>query len=398
MGLQARSCRWCSVLLAAVGMAACGGIGPDGTEAGEAAALSTAARGSKAVPVVLLGAERSFGSRLALSGDLLAVGAPYETPPSVHLYARSGGKWLAAGTVRADEGSTAFGAAVALDRGTLVVGEASAPDGGRARVFERHGGDWTLVATLAPGEPEAWAFGTAVALVEDTLFVGRSCSALGGAVEVFERWGGWHRTAILAPRERFPGDFFGQTLAAAGDTLVVGAPGAPVASAVVFRRTAGAWVEEARLVEPEAEDTGYFAHHVAAARDAVLVNCACPDGEAWVFERRGGRWVLAGALFAPGRRVYEEMANDVALTPSGDHAAVTAVAATVEGDEHAGAVYVYERTAAGWRFEREVSETGRAPQGHFGYTVAASDEDLAVGSDGLLGGFGRVEIVPRAFR
>ena len=95
----------------------------------------------------------SFGFRLALEGDTLAVGAADE---AVYVFEHQGGSWvqtqrLTASDSHPDDG---FGIHLALSGDTLLVGAAGS-DGpgsgaGAAYVFERVAGSWVQTQVLLP--------------------------------------------------------------------------------------------------------------------------------------------------------------------------------------------------------------------------------------------------------
>jgi hypothetical protein len=127
-----------------------------------------------------------FGVAVAVSGDTVVVSAPGRTvganegQGAVYVYGLSGGSWVLQATVTASDGATGdlFGAAVALQGDTLVVGARDRPvDGARQAgtvyVFTRSGGVWTQRAELtAPHPVENGWFGNAVCLDGGTLGVG----------------------------------------------------------------------------------------------------------------------------------------------------------------------------------------------------------------------------------
>lgn len=153
-----------------------------------------------------------FGAAVAISGDLLAVGAP-------------------------GEDSAATGVNGEQDDDTL-----DAP--GAVYVFERdEDGDWSQVAYVKASNPGSLDnFGAAVALEGNLLAVGapgENSAATGiggdqasnaaldaGAVYVFARDGGgdWSQIAYVKASDTDANDEFGTAVAADGDSIVAGAP------------------------------------------------------------------------------------------------------------------------------------------------------------------------------
>jgi hypothetical protein len=219
-----------------------------------------------------------FGFSVAVSGDMVVVGAPFEdsgttgvntTPDestssagAAYVFARSGTNWTqqaylklaAAGTT---QGEDRFGWSVAASGDTVVVGaigEASGTMGvnstpdesayysGAACVFARSGTNWTQQAYLKPAAigatQEGDQFGWSVAVSGDKVVVGAlyedsstpdESPANSGAAYVFARSGtNWTQQEYLKPAAggaTQAGDRFGSSVAVSGDTVVVGAYG-----------------------------------------------------------------------------------------------------------------------------------------------------------------------------
>ncbi|MCH7226909.1 Ig-like domain-containing protein [Haloferula sp. A504] len=158
-----------------------------------------------------------FGEAVAIDGDVIVVGAPGEDAAgpgsgAVYVYERDAinpNAWsqvakLLPPTVNAG-GGDAFGAAVAIDGDTLLVGAPranlpGAPRSGRAFVFRRQLGNWTAGETLVAAD---------------------------NRVNVF----------VLNDFERF-----GESLDIEGDTVVVGSPGANLDAGISGRNYGAAYV------------------------------------------------------------------------------------------------------------------------------------------------------------
>lgn len=261
---------------------------------------------------------------LALSGDTVAI-ASICCIFSVGLYVRSGSAWDYQAILRASDGASGdlFGASVALDGDTLVVGaprrdEGGAEDAGAAYVYRRAGTTWTEEAKLVSGSPSGGdLFGWSVAVRGDVVAVGAPYAAsASGAVEVFERAGGaWSRKASFAGTA---GEFLGHAVALGRDLLAVGAPRVverdgdqPPGSVVTFQRTLGAWQPQARLQALDAAREDHFGLDVAMAGDALTgatVVAGAPGpwpwwdspvrGAAYAFSGVGAVWTQQAKLQA----------------------------------------------------------------------------------------------------
>ena len=226
-----------------------------------------------------------FGNTLALDGDTLAVGAPYEQSNAtgidgdqsnnsswqngaVYVFTRNGTTWSQQAYIKASNGEIwdRFGTSLALDGDTLAVGapgessNAAGIDGdqsdnstegaGAVYVFTRSGTTWSQQAYIKASNTEITGsrvlsvdrFGASLVLDGDTLAIaatGESSNATGidggqsdnsvknsGAVYIFTRSGTiWSQQAYIKASNTAEWDLFGVGLALDGDTLAVGAPG-----------------------------------------------------------------------------------------------------------------------------------------------------------------------------
>ncbi|HQJ10240.1 MAG TPA: tandem-95 repeat protein [Anaerolineae bacterium] len=197
----------------------------------------------------------SFGAALALSGNMLVVGAPnwscetalaagaakvytytYDalTPP---YYTWTTLPVMLIGPAFVEMGH--FGRSVDIDSDTIVIGS----DAEAAYVFlQNEGGDnaWGQIATLTSTSVLTDGFGVAVAIAGDRIAVGAPRTGVGdhaeqGAVYVFLRDydsntpgvaapDNWGLAEVITRTDGSAGDHFGAALALYGDTLVVGAP------------------------------------------------------------------------------------------------------------------------------------------------------------------------------
>jgi hypothetical protein len=186
-------------------------------------------------------ADDQFGSAAALSGDTALVGAPGRNNISgaAYVFTRSGTSWPATKTlVPTDPAQKSwFGAAVALDSGTALVGAIGATVGqtGAVYAFVGAGSSWTQQQEIA--DPASHSFGSAVAVAGDTAVIGADTEAVAGvpagapagAAYIYSRKGTtWSPRGHVTDPDKTGGDLFGGTVALSGTTLLVGSPDATV--------------------------------------------------------------------------------------------------------------------------------------------------------------------------
>jgi uncharacterized repeat protein (TIGR01451 family) len=235
-----------------------------------------------------------FGFAVALSDDTLAVGAPGDgdrgsLAGAVYVFQRSGAGWSLRQKLLADDSQAAdrFGSAVALDGDTLVVGAPFADDllhrlnFGRAYVFERKNGTWTLLQKkLTAGEfaEDDAQFSAALALSHGRLVAGapgedRDGPENRGAAYVFTSGAtGWTPSPDPKPyTDRGKDDLFGSAVATDGSTDVIGAP---------FHTSLGAAFvgdEPEPFTGKNASEGSRFGGAVALMGDVVLIGGSRDD-------------------------------------------------------------------------------------------------------------------------
>ena len=330
-----------------------------------------------------------FGFSVALSGDILAVGAVGEggvdnrTPDAgaVYVYSRdNNGEWHQQGFLRAvnaDAGDL-FGGAIALSGDTLAVGAVGeggadnrTPDAGAVYVFSRDdNGVWLQQDFLRAFNADTRdQFGFSLALSENTLVIGAvgegsadNSKPDAGAVYVYSRDnnGEWPQQDFLRAINADAGDLFGGAVALSGDTLAVGAVGKnsadnskpDVGAVYVFSRdNNGVWLQQGFLRAFNAEAGDLFGGAVALSGDTLAVGAVGengagnsePDiGAAYVFTRSNRVWLQQATLRAFNAEAGDLFGGAVAL--SGDTLALGAVGEDGfdNSEPDAGAVYVFQ--------------------------------------------------------
>lgn len=389
------------------------------------------------------GVNDRFGYSIAMSGDTLVVGAPFEA---------SGASGV--GGDQEDDG---------------------APEAGAVYVFVEDGGAWTQQSYIKASNAGAGdRFGWSVALDGDTLAVGawrEDSAATGvdgdapddaansGAVYVFTRSdGAWSQQAyIKAPEVTSPppdhpdfnqppddpdfvhpedfssGNQFGWSVALSGDVLAVGANlergagtgvgadpasvGAPNAGAVyVYRRTGSDWSAPPVYIKPSNTGGGdQFGYAVALDGDTLAVaapfedsdatgvggngasNAALNSGAVYVFSFDGADWTEQAYIKASNTAAHDAFGMGLALdgdtlaVPAPQSGSVEADTAAAPGDTsaaRAGAVYVFTRDGADWAQQAYLRASNAEAGDHFGSGIALEGDVLVVGAVQENGGAG----------
>ena len=352
-----------------------------------------------------------FGFSVAVSGDTVVIGAPFE-----------------------DGGSA----------GVNGPADELAASSGAAYVFVRSGTTWTQQAYLKASQVnEGDNFGYSVAVSGDTVVVGaqrEDGSATGvngpvnelapnaGAAYVFVRNGTtWSQQAYLKPSQVSTNDFFGRSVAISGDTVVVGANqedgsatgvngpedenAANAGAAYVFVRNGTTWSQQAYLKASQVSAGDTFGRSVAVSGDTVVVGAYQEDGSAtgvngpedenasnagaaYVFARSGTTWspqaylkaiqVTPGDLFGCSVAVSGDTVVVGAYNEDGSATGVDGPVDELAGD--AGAAYVFVRSGTTWSPQAYLKASQAVAVDNFGFSVAIDGDTVVVGANGADGG------------
>ena len=338
------------------------------------------------------------GRAVALSGDTLIVGASSDDgggldAGAAYVFRRGGGGWSFEAELAALDAAPGdlFGAAVAIDGDTAVVGAPADDDAGAtsgaAYVFARSGAVWTQQAKLAAGDAGAGdGFGGAVAVDGGTVVVGaRGQASHTGATYVFVGGGAsWVEQQKLLASDAGSGRAFGAAIALDGDRCLIGADGA-ARGAYVFERAAGLWSQQQKLLDPGGHPSDLFGTAVALQGGRAVVGAPRDDangpdsGTVFVYELVGASWVEQARL-RPGEGLGE-VGTSVAL--DGDVIAAGAPFDHALGDQPVGAAYVFAHEAGVWSVQTRVDRPGAALLDETGAAVALAGGILAVGAPGV---------------
>ncbi len=370
-------------------------------------------------------ADDRFGNPVAISGDTVAIAAVTEASGSpnivnggaassdnsltgagaVYVFARSGTSWVQQAYLKPanPDASDSFGASLAIDGDTIVVGAVSedssqnfvtngstiagdnaATDSGAAYVFVRNGDTWSLEAYLKASNAEpADGFGASVAVSQNTIAVGAAYedsaqntivnngtisfdngAADSGAVYIFQRTGSaWQQSAYIKASNADTGDRFGRAVALDADTLVVGAD-----------------------LEDSAQNT--VLNTAAASTD----NSSSNSGAAYVFQRSAGTWTQQAYLKASNSGPTDAFGQAVSI--SGDTIVVGAMsedsdersvqngtfANTNNAMSDAGAAYIFTRSGGLWSQQACLKASNADVGDSFGFSVSISGDIVVVGA------------------
>jgi len=267
-----------------------------------------------------------FGTSVAISGDTVVVGAfgndsgglynsgaayIFVKPPPNTTTATETAKITASDTANDDY----FGSSVAISGDVIAVGSylddynLSIINSGSVYVFEKPLSGWiTTTETAKLTASDATSddnFGTSVAIDGDAIVIGAlyddvNLNSNAGSTYVFEKpLSGWITTTETAKLTAFDAaadDSFGKSVAISGNTIVVGAFGddynlsiANSGAAYVFKKPLSGWTssaESTKLTAPDPTEYDFFGRGVAISGDTIIAGDQGDDaatGSAYIF-------------------------------------------------------------------------------------------------------------------
>jgi hypothetical protein len=358
-------------------------------------------------------ANESFGYSISLSGDTLAVGAPFDTvgvntsQGSVRVFVRSGSSWVLQQTITAADGAAGdnFGWSVSLSGDTLAVGVwrdtvgANAAQGS-VRVFTRSGTTWSAQQTLTASDGAADDnFGWSVSLSGEVLAVGVVSDTVGsvvsqGSVRIYTRAeSAWSFQQTLTASDGASLDNFGWSVSLSGDTVAVGVPNDSVGtnsiqgSVRMYTRSFSSWFAQGTVTASDGASADSFGLSVSLSGDTLAVGVPGDDvgsnnsqGSVRVFTRSGLSWVAQATLTAADGAAGDELGSSVSL--SGDSLAAGAQSDDVGLNSNQGSIRMFGRAGGTWSAGATVTTPDGVVGDGVGSAVSLSGDTLAAGIRG----------------
>ncbi len=269
-------------------------------------------------------------------------------------------------------------------------------DSGTAYIFRAIAGKWEQEAKLIASDGADFDFlGRSVAISGDTVLVGAyaddDAGESSGSAYVF-RFDGlqWNEEANLTASDASLGDRFGLAVALSNDVAVIGAAfdrdgGSYTGSAYVYRFDGADWVEEAKLTAADAKPNDLFGYFVAVSGDRVVVGTPLDDelgndaGAVHVYRFDGRSWNLEARLAASDAAPFDQFGFSVAV--SDDRVAVGAHLDDDAGSR-SGAAYIFRFDGAEWVEEAKLTASDAAALDQFGAAISISSDTVVIGAHG----------------
>ena len=389
-----------------------------------------------------------------VGGVSVASGAAY-------VFVRTAGAWAQQAYLKSPQPARGdeFGFSVAISGDLILVGapyadSSKGPDAGAATLFSRSGGSWAVapssgpIGPIDPGDHYGWSVAVSTNASGTTIVVGapgedsgkptdasdNSAESAGIAWIEFGR-GDLAASIYVKASNAQAGDLFGQAVAVSGDTLVVGAPGEssaagfsnrnPLDNAAIFAGAAyvygfrsnptrprmfrlgspGSWVLDAYLKAPVPDPFDLFGASVSVSGRRVVVgapgedggfgtsaalltdNSALDAGAAFLFTRTGVTWGGPQILKADQPTAGDHFGTSVSVSglivavgaPDEDGSGVGVAPPVDELRPGSGAAHVFV-IGPPWLSPLYVKAHVPDPGDAFGTSVAVSGDTLVVGA------------------
>jgi len=379
------------------------------------------------VKAVNAGASDRFGTVVKVSGDTVAIGAPFEDAQqntisngttatsdnfytdsgAIYIYKRSGSTWTQESFIKASNNDTfdTLGIYLDLDGDTLIAG-IPAEDSNQNSIIN----------------------GTGTNIVNSTTYTSS------GAVIVYRRTGvTWAQEAFIGPSTNYKYDNFGTSVSVSGDSIAVGSPGEDSISqsiingtgeggdnsasasgaAHVYHRVGATWSKEAYIKSSNSENSDTFGTYLSLRKNRLAVASTGEDnaqttitmgstiiessivsssGAVYLFERVDGSWQQEAYIKAPNSSMNDLFGN-VSLgddllaigVPAEDSMGNSIIngsgIANLNNDNFtdSGAVYVFEKPTDVWQQSAIIKPLNNQTGDAFGSSVAISGRTIVVG-------------------
>lgn len=348
--------------------------------------------------------EDRFGFSVGVSGDTVVVGSPWADDAAkdagiAYIYSASDiGNFQVINQPNPEDWDV-FGYDVAVSGNTVVVGvpyeNYQATDDGAAVVFSGDNGSFNFARTLLnPSPSNDERFGFSVDVSGDTIVVGVPRADFAGhdnsgAAYVFSASSGTRLQTLIQPSgSNEDNDFFGSDVAISGDRIVIGAVGenyessGDIDAGAAFIYSAISGDHQQTLFNPTPDDNDFFGRKVAVSADLVLIGALGEDvegaidaGAVYVYSDGIAGLDLRQTLYTPLVNTIDQFGD--ALAMSEDYLLVGVPFDDTSGDD-SGVAYLY--SVATGELLHTFENPAPATDDRFGYSVAVSDEYVVVGS------------------
>jgi hypothetical protein len=394
------------------------------------------------------GSDDRFGWTVGISGDYIVVGNFRDDEDvnggsyllnagSAYVFVRSGNTWSQQQKiVAADRGdSDNFAYRVAIDGDYIIVGApfeqhdvsggSAVLGAGSAYIYVRSGTTWTQQQKIVASDRGGTTydnFGWDVDISGDYAVVGARTDdqdASGGAFKqdagsayVFVRSGTtWTQQQKLVSSDRGAQDRFGWSVAISGDYIAVGATTEShnatggdsldgAGSAYIFVRSGSVWSQQQKIVASDRQSVDQFGYAVEMDGLNAIVGAVVEDhdefsldsvrnaGSTYIFERSGSNWTQQVKVVPQGPSFTTTGLDDFfgySVSIHGNYAIVGAFQEDEDSSANnmlneSGSAYIFTRSGGSWALQQKLVASDRGRRDRFGASVAIYGDYAIVGA------------------
>jgi hypothetical protein len=359
------------------------------------------------------------GFSIAIDNDTAAVGsylddtiAAGDDAGSVSIFRRTPSGWIRETKLTAPDGLSEdrFGISVALSGNVLAVGaywrvESGRLNQGAVYLYERRDGTWTFVRRLVAFDGQADNyFGFSLALNNNRLVVGApgngEIAPDGGGAYVYTRLpdGTWQLNEKLRPTGVSGNALAGISVAIEGDLIAVGAPQDTVNTnssqgrVYLYRLIDNLWTLQPPLFITDGQANDFFGSSISLAQGKLLVGAlgataatTARAGQAYLLTQNpsSGNFILQRRLQSPAPQAGAAFGASVSLQQS--QAIIGASSEDADGMVDRGRVYVFTSLETPQESLSILNPTEATPYTYFGRSIARTFASLLIGGPERMG-------------
>jgi hypothetical protein len=361
-------------------------------------------------------ASDQFGYAVSLSGNTVAIGAPYKNTfagsayikdnnyssflsrPSVTLSVNTQELTRVPRTTAKLTLALSWTSTSSVSANILLTGSASAVSG-QAYTFSSTNTSWSaniLTVTFSPGTQSQTIDMTPA---YSGNFIGTKSVTMSMAAGTGYTFQPVSRSLIiqdelpqsLSALDKANGDFFGYSVSISDNLAIVGSykdddSGESSGSAYIYANTSGnTWTQQTKLVASDAEADDRFGYSVAISGNLAIVGSRLDDaggsnsGSAYIYANTSGNtWVQQMRITASDAESDDYFGTAVAI--SGNQVVVGSYGDDNVGSS-SGSAYVYANTSGNtWTQQRKITASDAASGDDFGSSVAISGNLIVIGA------------------
>lgn len=367
-------------------------------------------------------ANDEFGISVAISGDIVVVGAHQESSiqkyvnnsatgssdnsaetGAAYVYELIDGVWTGKAYLKASSNSDGFGNQVAINGNDILIGADYEPSNSSTLINGSHGSNDTSLTRAGA----AYVYTKIQKPVAQTAYIKASnvhANAVFGSVVDIDG-----DTAVVGSYA----DYSNSTTIVNGTTASTNTSAPYTGAAFVYLRTASNWAQQAYIKAGNAGASDNFGKSVSISGDTIAIGATAESsdqttitngtgsatndlksssGAVYVYKRTGTSWTQEAYIKASNADFIDKFGTVVSIYrdtlavgtffESSNQTTITTTASSNNSNSLSGAVYIFKRTGTSWALEAYIKPSNNRTNLYFGYSIDIYDETLVVGAIG----------------